>query len=123
MTTLHEKFDIQESEYVFPYHYIPHFDCHGVPMRSQTLGWGFDYLCYLKHIASLVLERNPSSVLDVGPDRPVDRGRANLPSRARYGRKRAKLRAATGDGCHNSGGHLLIRARRTSAVAGRIQGS
>jgi 2-polyprenyl-3-methyl-5-hydroxy-6-metoxy-1,4-benzoquinol methylase len=60
------KFIIQESLYDFPYHYIPHFNKNGTPSLSRKLGWGFDYLCYMKHLQKLVISMNPNSVLEVG---------------------------------------------------------
>jgi SAM-dependent methyltransferase len=44
------KFDIQDSLYEFPYHYIPHFEADGTPSLMRRLNWGFDYLCYQKHL-------------------------------------------------------------------------
>ena len=61
-----DKFMRQESQYVYPYHYIPHFDQEGYGRRSRMLTWGYDYLCYMKHTAELVRKLRPESVLDVG---------------------------------------------------------
>ena len=61
-----DKFKIQDDKYHFPYHYIPYFDDNGVGVRSRTLFWGLEYLCYLAHIKELAYSLNPSSVLDVG---------------------------------------------------------
>ncbi len=61
-----KKFQIQDSLYEFPYHYIPHFDKNGIPTLLRKLNWGFDYLCYQKHIHEKVVAMNPQSVLEVG---------------------------------------------------------
>jgi 2-polyprenyl-3-methyl-5-hydroxy-6-metoxy-1,4-benzoquinol methylase len=61
-----KKFLIQENQYSFPYHYLPHFNEKGIPKRHRSLTWGFEYLCYLMHVESLVDDVNPNSVLEVG---------------------------------------------------------
>jgi 2-polyprenyl-3-methyl-5-hydroxy-6-metoxy-1,4-benzoquinol methylase len=60
------KFEIQNSMYVFPYHYIPHFNDDNVPVLSRRLSWGLEYLCYQKHIRDKIVALRPNSVLDVG---------------------------------------------------------
>jgi len=61
-----ERSKIQELQYMFPYHYIPHFDEEGYATRFRILNWGLEYLCYQMHIAKLVETCQPTSVLDVG---------------------------------------------------------
>jgi SAM-dependent methyltransferase len=61
-----EKFDIQEAQYAFPYHYIPHFAKDSEPSTVRSLNWGLEYLCYQNHILNIVLREMPSSVLEVG---------------------------------------------------------
>jgi SAM-dependent methyltransferase len=61
-----KKFQIQDSLYGFPYHYIPHFTSDGTPSLTRKLNWGFDYLCYQQHLREKVLSLNPESVLEVG---------------------------------------------------------
>ena len=61
-----ERFQIQELQYTFPYHYIPHLDEEGYATRFRILGWGLEYLCYELHIAELVEKFHPRSILDVG---------------------------------------------------------
>lgn len=61
-----EKSYIQDMQYNFPYHYIPHLDEKGFATRFRILGWGFEYLCYQLHIAELVEKYHPISILDVG---------------------------------------------------------
>ena len=65
MTTIN-KFDIQDRLYEFPYHYIPHFEADGTPSLMRRLNWGFDYLCYQKHLHEKVVALQPQSVLEVG---------------------------------------------------------
>lgn len=61
-----ERAAIQEAEYEFPYHHIPHFDVAGVGARARILPWGLDYLLYLGRMRDLVVQQDPDSVLDVG---------------------------------------------------------
>ena len=63
---MNEKFQLQDSEYEFPYHHIPHFGKNGIPSKIRFLAWGFEYLCYMKHVRDTVLGFKPSSLLDVG---------------------------------------------------------
>lgn len=60
------KFEIQDNLYEFPYHYIPHFEADGTPSLLRKLSWGFDYLCYQKHLREKVVAMQPHSVLEVG---------------------------------------------------------
>jgi 2-polyprenyl-3-methyl-5-hydroxy-6-metoxy-1,4-benzoquinol methylase len=61
-----DKMNIQASQYVFPYHHIPHIDRDGCGSRCRYLEWGYQYLCYQLHIRDIVLKLTPSSVLEVG---------------------------------------------------------
>ncbi len=61
-----DKYDIQDSMYEFPYHYIPHFDEAGCGKRYRCLSWGLIYLCYQKHIMGMVEKMRPSSILEAG---------------------------------------------------------
>jgi 2-polyprenyl-3-methyl-5-hydroxy-6-metoxy-1,4-benzoquinol methylase len=61
-----EKFKLQNNQYNFPYHHIPYFREDGTPALMRFLGWGMDYLCYMKHIRDMVTELKPASILDVG---------------------------------------------------------
>jgi SAM-dependent methyltransferase len=61
-----DKFTIQDRQYRFPYHHIPHLDDKGDVVCHRLLTWGFEYMCYLLHIRDLVSDLNPSSILDVG---------------------------------------------------------
>lgn len=64
--TNRDKFKIQDKQYNFPYHYLPHFDEKGAVQRYRVLTWGLEYLCYLKHVEEMVKKIQPSSVLEVG---------------------------------------------------------
>lgn len=61
-----EKFQRQDLQYRYPYHYIPHFDEEGYGTRFRIMGWGLEYLCYQLHIVKLVEKCHPASILDVG---------------------------------------------------------
>jgi 2-polyprenyl-3-methyl-5-hydroxy-6-metoxy-1,4-benzoquinol methylase len=56
---------IQESEYQFPYHYLPSLK-NGIPSIRQFLGWGWEYLTYMDFLISEIIRLKPRSVLDVG---------------------------------------------------------
>lgn len=56
----------QESEYSFPYHYIPHFYRKWGVRRHRLLGWGMEYMCYQYHIIELIRGFAPQRVLEVG---------------------------------------------------------
>jgi len=60
------KFEYQENQYIFPYHYIAYLDDQNNVVNHRSLDWGFKYFCYLLRIKDLVEELNPSSILDVG---------------------------------------------------------
>ncbi len=55
----------QESEYIFPYHYLPSLK-NGVPSIRQFLVWGWEYLTYMDFLISEIIRLKPKSVLDVG---------------------------------------------------------
>lgn len=63
-----ELFDMQASQYDFPYHYIPD----GSPssyedlVQMRSLGWGAEYLSVLDKVASIVSNRSVKTILDAG---------------------------------------------------------
>jgi len=59
------KANVQEGQYEFPYHFIPHF-VSGAPRLERSLDWGLQYLAYIGEVKRRVLSLNPTSVLDVG---------------------------------------------------------
>jgi SAM-dependent methyltransferase len=56
---------VQEGQYTFPYHFIPH-DVNGAWMVSTHLWWGYEYLAILDSITNLVIGHQPRRVLDFG---------------------------------------------------------
>lgn len=60
------KFGFQESEYRFPYHYLPSLNDRGVLRLQKQLTWGLDYMTYMTYVCDLVRQRRPESLLDVG---------------------------------------------------------
>ena len=58
--------EMQDAEYVFPYHYLPYFDDTGTGQRFRVLSWGLEYLSYMTRAAELACELAPTSILDVG---------------------------------------------------------
>jgi len=63
-STTIEKFQRQEVQYRFPYHYTPPFDEDGYATRFRILNWGLDYLCYQLHIAKLTEKCHQTAILD-----------------------------------------------------------
>lgn len=63
---MHNKIQIQENQYNFPYHHIPHFADSKSPSVFRKLKWGLEYLCYQYHIIDKVTLMNPESVLEIG---------------------------------------------------------
>ena len=60
-----DRAQLQEEEYGFPYHYLPHFD-NGSVSTLRFLRWGLEYACYMEHVAEIVRELEPAQHLDVG---------------------------------------------------------
>lgn len=56
---------IQETEYQFPYHYIPTLE-NGNFSQVRKLRWGYEYLSYLRFILSRLDKIEFASLLDVG---------------------------------------------------------
>lgn len=63
---MNTKYRLQESQYEFPYHYIPYFVENNRPSVIRKLKWGLEYLCYQWHIIEKVTDMTPKSVLEVG---------------------------------------------------------
>lgn len=59
------KFEIQDDQYVFPYHYIPNYN-NGSGRRYRILSWGYKYLCYMLHAKEIAESLSINSILDVG---------------------------------------------------------
>lgn len=60
-----EKFDLQDEEYRFPYHYLVSFE-KDAPSINKKLGWGIEYLTYINFVKEKILKINPKSLLDIG---------------------------------------------------------
>ncbi len=60
------KYDLQESQYGFPYHHLPTLTKDGAFSRHRVMQWGFEYLCYLEHAREIVNELAPTSILEIG---------------------------------------------------------
>ena len=61
-----DKRVLQESQYEYPYHYLPMFGDDNVFRVHQSLAWGIDYMTYMSFVCDLVRRRAPHSLLDVG---------------------------------------------------------
>jgi len=66
MQTTGRRWTLQEQQYTFPYHHIPHFTAAGAPSLMRTLRWGMEYLCYQHHAIERTRALDPTSVLEVG---------------------------------------------------------
>jgi SAM-dependent methyltransferase len=64
-TRLSPEQTIQETEYRFPYHYIPTFE-NGNFSQVRKLRWGYEYLSYLRFILATLEKIEFESLLDVG---------------------------------------------------------
>lgn len=60
-----DLFAVQDGQYEFPYHHIPHF-AGSRPSNIRRLGWGLEYLCYQLLVVERVRALAPASLLDVG---------------------------------------------------------
>src|SRR5688572_22796204 len=61
-----QRDDRRDDLHRFPHHHLPHFDAQGGATAMQSLSWGLEYLCYLRHLALLIEELGATSLLDVG---------------------------------------------------------
>jgi 2-polyprenyl-3-methyl-5-hydroxy-6-metoxy-1,4-benzoquinol methylase len=61
-----DKFQIQDTQYQFPYHYLAHLEESGHVRTSRRLRWGREYLCYLLFLVERIRGSSPRSMLDVG---------------------------------------------------------
>lgn len=59
-------FNVQDSQYIFPYHHIPYLDENGSISRVRMMDWGFDYLACKFNVIKTVNEFKPKSLLEVG---------------------------------------------------------
>ena len=59
------KFEIQDNQYEFPYHYLAFMD-NKTPQIKRTLGWGFEYLSYMNEVIEEIKQLEYKNILDVG---------------------------------------------------------
>ena len=59
------KFEIQDKQYLFPYHYLAFMD-EKTPQIKRTLGWGFEYLTYMNVVIEEIKKLKYKNILDVG---------------------------------------------------------
>ena len=61
-----DKFQLQDDEYVFPYHYLTSLD-NEVPVIYKRLSWGYEYITYLDFIHKHIEQKiKPDTLLDIG---------------------------------------------------------
>ena len=65
MAELNKKQKIQESQFEFPYHYIPNID-DGNFSQTRVLHWGYEYLSYIRFVLKKIESLDFVSLLDVG---------------------------------------------------------
>lgn len=58
-----EKFKIQDSQYLMPYHHLVDFDSFN---NCWVMPWGEEYFSYSKKALNLLFSYNPKSVIDIG---------------------------------------------------------
>jgi 2-polyprenyl-3-methyl-5-hydroxy-6-metoxy-1,4-benzoquinol methylase len=59
------KFEIQDSQYEFPYHYLAFMDGQ-TPQIKRTLDWGFEYLSYMGIVMDEINQLEYKNILDIG---------------------------------------------------------
>ena len=56
------KFEIQDNQYEFPYHYLAFMD-NKTPQIKRTLGWGFEYLSYMNVVMNEINQLKYQNIL------------------------------------------------------------
>ncbi len=59
----HRKFEIQDEQYVFPYH---HLVCFTSFSNYYVMSWGFEYYAYVSKVLDIIASEPFESLLDVG---------------------------------------------------------
>ncbi len=61
------KFNLQDTEYVFPYHYLAYLN-NGVPQIKKSIGWdwGYNYLTYMNSVIDTIKKLPHENILDIG---------------------------------------------------------
>ena len=60
------RFEMQDLEYLFPYHYLPELSDDGTPSIHRDLWWGLEYLTYMTYVRDRALALKPQRLLDAG---------------------------------------------------------
>ena len=61
-----DKFQLQDDEYIFPYHYLTSLD-NSVPTIYKRLSWGYEYITYIDFIHKYIEQKlKPDTMLDIG---------------------------------------------------------
>lgn len=63
--TVTQREIIQDTQYAFPYHYLPRLD-RGNYRHGMVLEWGYEYLSYVTLVADGVAAKQPSKIIDIG---------------------------------------------------------
>ncbi len=63
MTGIPSRFELQDAQYEFPYHYVPTLAPFAV---HRVMGWGLEYVTYTSFVAHLIETYRPTALLDVG---------------------------------------------------------
>jgi 2-polyprenyl-3-methyl-5-hydroxy-6-metoxy-1,4-benzoquinol methylase len=59
------KFEIQDNQYKFPYHYLAFID-NEIPQIKRTIDWGFEYLSYMNVVIDEIEQLEYENILDIG---------------------------------------------------------
>lgn len=60
-----DKYVMQNSQYLFPYHHVPHIE-NGIPYIFREYKHGIEYLSYISYVAQKINQLNPGSICDIG---------------------------------------------------------
>ena len=61
-----DKFQLQDDEYIFPYHYLTNLD-NNIPTIYKRLSWGYEYITYIDFIRNHIEQKlKPNTMLDIG---------------------------------------------------------
>jgi len=60
------KYKLQDSQYSFPYHYLPSLDKKSVFRPYPKMSWGLKYITYISFMTELIFALKPKSLIDIG---------------------------------------------------------
>jgi len=60
------KFELQDAQYTFPYHYLPSLEKGSVFRLHRKLARGLDYMTYMSFVEEIIYKYEPESLLDIG---------------------------------------------------------